>query len=231
MRTLGRWGDLLVAATVVIGLPLLAGFPLPLLRTFGARIDPYQYWFPQTVHQMSQALLTLLLMRMFSRMPLRDWGLNLRMWRLSLAVFAGFCAAWLGPAYWLVHRAPAPATPITGSEIAAVLISHFVITGLTQEILFRAFAMTYLACNWRGGWEWRGWRLSHAGLLATMLFMLAHVKFAPPYFALWQMIAAFGLGLYYAVLFDRTRSILGPALSHNYSNGAYVLLLIAKYSR
>lgn len=231
MRTFGRWGDLLVATAVVLVLPLLAGSPLPFLREPGLRIDPYDYWFPQTVHQISQAALTLLLMRVFSRMPLRDWGLNLRHWRLSLGVFALFSVVWLVPAWWLVQRAPAPTTPIRPAEIAAVLAAHFLITGLTQEILFRGFVMTFLSTHWRAGSTWKGWTLSHAGLWSTLLFVLAHVKFSPPYFQPWQLAASFALGLYYAVLFERTRSLLGPALSHNYSNGAYVLLLIARYTR
>jgi membrane protease YdiL (CAAX protease family) len=231
MRTFGRWGDLGFAAVVVVLLPLVAGFPLPFVRELGVRHDPYQYWFPQTIHQISQAGLTLVLMKASSRMSLREWGLNLHDWRLSLRVFALFCIVWLVPAYWLVQRAPTPNTPISSGEIVAVLAAHFVITGFTQEILFRGFVMTYLLNQWNGGYEWKGWRLSHAGILATLLFMLAHVKLSPFSVELWQLAASLGLGLYYAVLFERTKSLLGPGLSHNYSNGAYVLLLIAKHAR
>lgn len=231
MRTFGRWGDLLVATIIAVALPLFAGFPLPLVRELGLRLDPYQYWFPQTIHQISQATLALLLMRIFSPMPLREWGFNLREWRLSLRVFAMFCVIWLVPAFWLVQRASTPTTPIHPGQMVAVLVSHFVITGFTQEILFRGFMMTYLASQWRDGYQWNGWRLSHAGLWATGLFVLAHVKFMPPYIELWQLAASLGLGLYYALLFERTGSLLGPALSHNYSNGAYVLLLLAQHVR
>lgn len=230
MRTFGRWSDLGVATAIVVLLPPLAGFPLPFVRELGLRFDPYQYWFPQTLHQISQAVLTLILMRAFSRMPLRDWGVNLREWRLSLRVTLIFCAAWMIPAYLLVQIAPQPTTPITNAELTAVLLAHFVITGATQELLFRGFVMTYLMTHWRGGWSWRNWKLSHAGVLATLLFMLAHVKFSAPYFEPIQLIASGVLGLYYAVLFERTRSLLGPSLSHNFSNGAYVLILVAKYA-
>jgi uncharacterized protein len=231
VRTFGRWGDLLFATTTVVVLPLIAGFPLPLLRGLCARLDPYQYWLPQTVHQISQALLAILLMRVFSRMPLREWGFNAREWRLSLRVVGLFYVIWLIPAYWLVQRAPVPTTPITVSEMTAVLVSHFVITGFTQEILFRGFVMTYLSNQWKGGYEWKGWRLSSAGILSAVLFMLAHVKLSPLSVEVWQLAVSFVLGLYYAILFERTKSLLGPSLSHNDSNGAYVLLLIAKYAR
>src|SRR5688572_11814131 len=110
MRTFGRWGDLVIATTVVIALSLIAGLPLPFARELGLRLDPFQYWFPQTVHQISQAALTLVLMRLFSKMPLREWGFNLREWRSSLRVFAVFCVIWLIPAWWLVQRAPTPTT-------------------------------------------------------------------------------------------------------------------------
>jgi membrane protease YdiL (CAAX protease family) len=158
-------------------------------------------------------------------------GFNLSHWQLSLRAFAVFCAIWLVPAFWLVQRAPTPTTPISAGGIVAVLVSHFVITGFTQEILFRGFLITYLSTQWRGGYEWRGWRLTSAGVLSTGLFMLAHVKWSPLSAEIWQLLASAGLGLYYAALFERTKSLLGPGLSHNYSNGSYVLLLIAKYSR
>jgi hypothetical protein len=84
---------------------------------------------------------------------------------------------------WLVRRAPAPTTPIGSNEIVAVLAAHFVITGFC------------LQCSSASGSSrlWRGWRLSHAGILAAVLFMVAHVKFSPFSVEMWQLGASSGL--------------------------------------
>ena len=60
------------------------------------------------------------------------------------------------------------------------------------------------------------------GLVATGLFMLAHVTptSSPPYVSAsaYQQFLAFGLGLFYAAQFHRTKSLLGPIIAHGCSN-------------
>ncbi|MFQ5950744.1 MAG: type II CAAX prenyl endopeptidase Rce1 family protein [Candidatus Geothermarchaeales archaeon] len=75
-------------------------------------------------------------------------------------------------------------------------------------------------------------RRESAGILAAILFMLAHIgftfsPFAITHFSLSQQFLAFVHGLYYAIVFHRTGSLLGPIISHGYSNG---MLFVVLYS-
>jgi len=76
------------------------------------------------------------------------------------------------------------------------------------------------------------WEIPSSGLVATLLFMLAHIgfTFSPfeiTHFSLFQQLGAFGLGLFYAMVFHRTGSLLGPIILHGYSNG---ILFVVRYS-
>lgn len=59
--------------------------------------------------------------------------------------------------------------------------------------------------------------------------MLAHAEISVRPFSfnvsLPQQIWSLGLGLYYAVVFENTKSLLGPILSHGYSNGVIFVVL------
>jgi membrane protease YdiL (CAAX protease family) len=66
------------------------------------------------------------------------------------------------------------------------------------------------------------------GLWATLIFMIAHLSISLAPFSIttdfWQQVGALGLGLYYAAVFYRTGSLLGPVLSHGYSDGIIEVL-------
>ncbi len=56
------------------------------------------------------------------------------------------------------------------------------------------------------------------------MFSLAHVGFTLVPFKItyldpMQMVIAFAFGILYAVMYDRTKSLLGPLLIHNASDG------------
>ena len=121
--------------------------------------------------------------------------------------------------YWLMNRQPAPTTALDAWEIAAILLTHFLVIGFTQEVLFRAFAMGMLQQHWPRS----------AGVLAAVIFTLAHVKFAPPYIWPEQLAIAFVFGLAYAAMYSRTTSLLGPSIAHGFSNTIYVALMMLKY--
>lgn len=229
MATFGPGHDLLFVAVLALALPWLAGIVIPILSPLAARLDPRGYWFLQTAHQLSSLALTLMLMKLVSTRPLRDWGFNLRRAGESIGLALLFALLTTIPLFLLMDEQPAPTAPITTMEIAAVLVSHFVIIGFTQEALFRGFAMTFLARRWRGVVRLRWVELPTAGIWAAAIFALAHVKPSPPYVWPAQLGFAFAFGLLYAVMYHRTRSLLGPSLAHGYSNTSFVGMMLAKY--
>jgi membrane protease YdiL (CAAX protease family) len=216
----GRAGDLALVAFLVLTIPWLAASVLPLIALPARRIDPHDYWLMPTAHQLSSLFLTLLVMRLVSTRRWFDWGFNLKRAGISLLMALGFALVTTPALYVLMDRQPVPAEPITGIEIAAVLFTHFVVIGFTQEVLFRAFSMTMLKATWPIG----------AGVWAAVIFTIAHVKFAPPYFWPAQLAFAFVFGLLYAFMFHRTSSLLGPSIAHGFSNTVYVAMLLLKHA-
>jgi membrane protease YdiL (CAAX protease family) len=61
-----------------------------------------------------------------------------------------------------------------------------------------------------------------AGLLAAAVFTLAHVSFRSMSADPRQLLLAFVLGIYYAVAYHRTGSLLAPVLAHNLVDGGIV---------
>jgi membrane protease YdiL (CAAX protease family) len=106
------------------------------------------------------------------------------------------------------------------------------LVGIGEEPLFRGMVMTVLGKYMRGMHRIGNWEIPSSGIVAAVLFMLAHVgftfsPFAITHFSLLQQFTALGLGLYYAYLFHRTGSLLGPILVHNFSDG---IILTVRYS-
>jgi CAAX protease family protein len=182
------------------------------------------------VHQIGALALTLLAIRSVSTRRFADWGLNLRHAGLGIAMAAGFAVVVSVPTYFLMDAAPPPTTPITPWIIIAVLTTHFLVIGTTQEVLYRGFVMGFLENRWPTVYRVAGIEIPVRGLIAAVIFMLSHVKPFPPF--VWPMQLMFSLvyGVLYALMYQRTRSLLGPSLAHGYSNAAYVAMMLLKYS-
>lgn len=228
--TFGRRTDLAFAAAAALAIPWLASVAVPLAIPLVPVLDPGRYWLLQTVHQLAALGLTLAIMRGVSRQPWSAWGLNLRNAKQGILLAVGFAVVVSVPLYLLMGKAPAPASALTPAAVVAILATHFLVIGATQEVLFRGFVMGFLENRWPAIYRAGGWELPLRGLLAAVIFMLAHVKPFPPFFWPEQLALSLGFGLLYAIIYHRTRSLLGPALAHGYSNTAYVAMLMLKFS-
>jgi membrane protease YdiL (CAAX protease family) len=221
--TFGKWGNLLAATGVTLAIPYAASVFIALGIPFKTCVDPSGYWFLQTLHQVAAAALTVVVIRFASTRPLEEWGFNLRQAGKSFALVAAFAAIAVGPLYLLAKQAPAVSGSISKGDIVAILATHFLVIGTTQEILYRGFVMGFLQNCWGRG-SFLG--ISHAGWWAAAVFVVSHIKPYPPF--VWPAQLAFSLffGLLYARIYDSTRSLLGPALAHGFSNTAYVVCLM-----
>jgi len=116
--------------------------------------------------------------------------------------------------------------------MAGVLLFQFVIVGIGEEVFFRGFLLGALQPLLPARHRWGPLDISSAGLATAVIFGLEHglyfghaslleVTFNPA----WpQVIYATALGVYYAALRERTRSLLGPIVSHGLSDGTLVLM-------
>jgi len=95
--------------------------------------------------------------------------------------------------------------------------------GPSEEALFRGFAVVVLFQSWKGHVRIGRLTVSTAGIIAALLFMCAHISYSIYPFHIYSMNTmqlgmAFALGIYYAVTFEKTGSLLCPILSHSASD-------------
>jgi membrane protease YdiL (CAAX protease family) len=236
MKSFGRAFDLIFAFVIIWVIPILSGLIANLFKPIASSIDPDGVFFWISVHHVSQLALTIFLMKLFRHTKLSIWGFNLRQSRLSLKIFASFCLIYFIPVFFfnvlpnLVSANPPSFNyPLIPRNVAGILGFQFLLSGIGEEPLFRGFVMTFLSQSWKG--NVRIWNVNFpiAGLWTTLFFMVAHVNISLVPFSIsasfWQQIWALGLGLYYAAVFDKTKSLLAPILSHGYSNGVIFVVL------
>lgn len=100
----------------------------------------------------------------------------------------------------------------------------WVVSGTSEEILFRGLFQTWFARFWTETFRVGAVEMPVAGVVGAAFFALVHVNFS---FSAWeitrfspmQVAVAFALGLFYAAAYHRTGSLLAPALAHNIANG------------
>ena len=231
MKSLGKIGDLTVVILAVTYIPKLTVVLTREVYPFVSSMDPDKVFLWVSIHHIFQLLLSIVLMKLWLTRRLYDYGFNLNDYKRSLRIFCWFCLIYLVPVFFvnvLGHiisgKPPWFRYPLNARNIACKLRYMYLLTGTGEEPLFRGFAIVVLSQSWKK--VFRIWRveISSAALLATVLFMYAHIrfKFFPfeiTYISWPQQVWALGLGLYYAVVFQKTKSLLCPVLSHGYSNG------------
>ena len=177
-------------------------------------------------------------MKFVFRMDFRQWGFNLNKLPESLRIFG-----WFARIYLLViiltllpnilsGTAPSFDYALTAKNMAGVLGFQILLTGTAEEPIFRGMLMTVLGKYLKGMYRIGNFEIPSSGVIATIIFTLAHVGFTiSPFaitdFSLFNLMGAFVLGLFFAVVFHRTGSLLAPIIMHGYANG---ILVVGRYS-
>ena len=228
---------LLAGLVIVLVMPQLAGkigaqlAPMPRIHS----IDPDNAFAWLSVHHLVQIVLTLGLMVAWARGSLAQWGFNLRELKTSLRWLGWFALFFtVGTLVFgilprvLAHNVqakfPSGPFPLNTRNVAGSLGFYFLLSGSGEEPLFRGFIMSMLLVGWKKEWNLGKIVMPAAGILATLLFMLAHVgyelsPFRITQFTWQQQLFCLGLGLFYAAAIYRTGSLLCPILAHGFSNG------------
>jgi len=237
MKSLGKIGDLIVAILAATFIPRLITVLTKQIYPYVSSLDPDNVFLYQSIRHILMLFLPMVLMKLWLTRRLYDYGFNLNDYKRSLKIFCWFCLIYLVPVFFvnvlpyiISGNPPNFKYPLNARNIACRLSYMYLLTGTGEEPLFRAFAIVVLSQSWKK--VFRIWRveISSAALLATALFMIAHIRFTVfpfeiAYISWPQQVWALGLGLYYAIVFQKTRSLLCPILSHGYSNGIIFTLL------
>lgn len=112
------------------------------------------------------------------------------------------------------------AYPLTTRNIAGYLGFQLLLSGPSEELIFRAFAISVFAglvTNRRINKH-----LSYAVLFASIIFGIAHIGFSfNPFsisYSVFQVFYAIVLGYFYGDCYEKSRSIIYPMIMHSYSN-------------
>lgn len=112
------------------------------------------------------------------------------------------------------------AYPLTTRNIAGYLGFQLLLSGPSEELIFRAFAISVFA----GLVTDRriNKHLSFAVLFASIIFGIAHIGFSfNPFsisYSVFQVFYAIVLGYFYGDCYEKSRSIIYPMIMHSYSN-------------
>lgn len=188
-------------------------------------------WLHYLNHHLAQMLIALVLIGLGTRGRWAAAGLNFANARESLRLLTrGFFPVLLlfliaGHAIMPIVQGVPPdrfAGGMRTSDVVGVFVFAWVIVGISEEIVFRGFFQTALAKFWHGTVSLAGVQVPVAGVWAAMIFTIAHISFRTMSADPRQLVLAFVLGIFYAVAYFRTGSLLAPIIAHNVVDGGIV---------
>lgn len=108
------------------------------------------------------------------------------------------------------------------SGIVTKILFQSIFPGLGEELLFRGFLISLFIKSIDLNIEKTGAKIV-VSLVSAVFFAMAHIYFQPIPFQIThidvvQLLLAFFCGLFYSFMFIKTKSLVGPILSHNFSN-------------
>jgi uncharacterized protein len=192
-----------------------------------------------TAHHTIQIFLALAVMAPpFWGRSLSDWGLNLKNHQLTFKILGRFTLGWMFfstlftlVTQWLSGWPPLLDFNLSLENILIYLAFESILVGISEELVFRGLVFGALEPHFRKEIRLPGFSISLAGLIAAAFFALAHIgfqlsPFAITAFAPMQIFIALALGTFYAVMREKTSSLLGPVLAHNISDGWLSILYL-----
>lgn len=215
---------LLLLTLFLLGVPQLAG---TVADSFDyTDIDPDGAYAWVSVHHLVQALVFLVLIGLISGRRATDFGLvrgDAAVGKRYVVRFSLFFGIYVVGAYLssVLTRSLQPFPyPLTGRNVLGQTAFQLFLSGPSEELIFRAFAITVLGTISRR--RFFSGRISFANGIAAVIFGLAHVHFSlVPFnlsFSVFQLIYAFVLGLFYGDCYEKSGSVFYPMLMHSISN-------------
>lgn len=118
--------------------------------------------------------------------------------------------------------------PLTVRNISGYLAFQALLSGPSEELVFRAFAISafsYLVSDKR-----LSKNISYAVIFSSLIFGFAHIRFSFNPFTLsystFQVGYAIVLGFFYGVCYERTKGVVFPMIMHSFTNVLMVGLTI-----
>ncbi|MDI9459164.1 MAG: CPBP family intramembrane metalloprotease [Bacillota bacterium] len=214
----------LFLTVLLLGIPKIAG---QIASAFDyAAIDPDGVFAWLAVHHLAQGAIFLAIIAGIRRIRPLDFGFS---WgnrqvgrryvlRFTL-IFSLFMVGSLLIMLLTKSLQPFP-HPLTARNLLGYLGFQLFLSGPSEELIFRAFAITMLGLVLKG----RGFsgKASYANIVAAVIFGLAHVSFSfAPFrisYAPMQVIFSVVLGLFDGDCYEKSGSVFYPMMMHSISN-------------
>jgi membrane protease YdiL (CAAX protease family) len=231
MKSFGKIVDFIIVFVAIELIPYISAQLTNSLNSIIQYYDKDGVFLWISFHHIFQLLLTILAMKFYFGSRLTDWGFNLNEIKKAPKIIALFVFFYLiieiaGTLFFYMlggSKEPTFGYPQTFQNIIGYYSFQAFLSGTCEEPLFRGFVITVLVLSWKGKIKLGKTEFTTAGIIAAFLFAFAHISFSIFPFQIYQLyvlqlITAFGLGLLYAVIFQKTKSLLIPILLHNLSN-------------
>ncbi len=204
-------------------------------------LDPDRAFMPVSVHHVIQTLIALVAIFLLGKLFRIDFGFRKGDVRfgmkivgiMSAVLFLYMIIAYIvGYAFDLVRPY---AYPLTAHNIAGTVAFQLFLSGPSEEILFRALPIAFLAYVMR-----RRSKIADAAnvLIVALLFAIAHIRWSVSpnglslTYDMIQLIFAFALGTVQGFVFLKTKSVYYSMAIHSISNvlsggiGYFIILFI-----
>lgn len=208
------------------------------LNPFFTSIDPDKKFMEGIVHHIVQALVPFFLILLWKKEFFEGWGFTLGNKTLGLKWVGWFTLIWIliyvgiNTFNHFANNVPEVYYDVTNTRnLLGELFFRGFIVGPSEEILFRSFPIILLlTAGFTNKTDIFGFEITSAGIIAAVLFALAHIGFNfYPFevyqFNIVQVVTALGFGLLYAIVFHQTKSIYYPMIIHSISDVIPVLAL------
>ena len=190
-------------------------------------IDPFDCFVKNSIHHAVMLLIALFIILVLSKVlnldfyfQLGDKKKGIKYLTIFTVVIALISVA-LHTFMALNNQLPVYEYPLDARNIIGTLGFQLLLTGSTEEIVYRALPITLLTYTFGKSIKIKN-SVTLEVILSSLLFVFAHVKwwlipltFEADYF---QIIYAFTIGTVQGIVYQKTRSILYPILMHSFSN-------------
>lgn len=182
--------------------------------------------------QMILALLTIYLIILIKKETFTSFGFTFKNWKWSTFVALKFAAGWILVVLIMNLVFTNPNTisyEINFKNVLADLFFDFVVTGFSEEIFFRGLIYSVIMLYIPGNLKIGKLSVSYGIIISTLLFSLAHIGVNYHTLSIesinyMQLIFTFGLGMFYAVMREKSGSLFGPIIAHGISDGSITVI-------
>lgn len=186
------------------------------------QFDPYDIFAGISIHHVIQMVIALIIIAALSKLLKLDFYFKLGDVRKGTKYLAIFTAVFAIIAIiFNFYQVPAYTFPLDTRNVLGTLGFQLLLSGTSEEIVFRALPITVLVYAFGKSVPLKG-SITLEVILASILFSFAHTNWSLEPFSfeaeIFPLVYSFILGTIQGIVYQKTRSILYPMLMHGISN-------------